>query len=143
MLAVPEPDSPVVGAAILLTVQVEARDAAENIEPRVSVATNLDLRGDGLVRVEGLVEQVAHNGRLGRVARGADIANGQVVVDAHMALDETGDLPFMRGAIVALENQDVTTTRGATIALAPPLMVGMRQRRADRVAERFSVTGLG
>ena len=102
VLAIPEPDGPVMRTAILLTVEVKARDAAEDIEPCAGIAADLDLGGDGLVGVEGLVEQVTDDRGLGLVARGADVANRQVVVDAHMALDETGDLPFMRGAIVAL-----------------------------------------
>ena len=130
LLAIPAPDGPVVRATILLALEVEARDAAEDIEPGGGVASNLDLRLDGPERVECLVEQVAHDAGLRLVAGGADVANRQVVVDAHVALDETGHLPVMRGAIEALEDEDVTAAGGAAIALAAALVIGMRQRRS-------------
>src|SRR5258708_6205409 len=57
-LAIPAPDRPVVGAAVLLAFEVETRDGLEDLEPGAGVAANLDLRPDRPKRVERLVEQV-------------------------------------------------------------------------------------
>jgi hypothetical protein len=48
-----------------------------------------------------------------------------------MALDKSGDLPIVVGAIEALEDEDVAAAGGAAVTLAPTLMVRMRERAAD------------
>jgi hypothetical protein len=130
-------------AAVLLAFEVEARDAAKDVQPRRRVATDLDLRLDGSKRVECLVKQVAHHAGLRRVAGCPDVADREIVVDAHVALDETGDLPVMAGAVVVLEDQDVAAAGAAGVALASTLMVRVCQRGADGIAQGLGVAGLG
>jgi len=45
-----------------------------------------------------------------------------------VALDETRDIPVLGTPIVAFEDEDVAARRGAAVAFAAALMVGMRQR---------------
>jgi hypothetical protein len=126
-------------AAVLLTFEVEARGAPKNLEPGGCVATDLDLRLGRPKRVECLVEQVAYDAGLWHVPGRANVTNREVVVDPHVALDEAGDLPVVRRAIEAFQHQDVAAAGGAGVALAAALMVGVRQRRADGVAQRLGV----
>jgi hypothetical protein len=142
-LSIPAPDGPVVGSAVLLALEVEARNGAEDVLPVVRVATNLDLRLDGFEGVESLIEQVAHDACLWLIASGADITNGQVVIHAHMAFDETCDLPVVGGAVVALEDEDIAAARGTPITFAAALVIGMREGGADRIAQRRGVVRLG
>jgi hypothetical protein len=128
-------------AAVVLALQIKARNAAEDLEPGRRVAADLDLRFDRSERVERLVQQVAHDAGLWLIARGAHVADRQVVVDAHVALDKAGDLPVVRLAIVALEDEDVATAGGASVALAPARVVGVGERAADGVTQRFAVGG--
>jgi hypothetical protein len=74
-LAIPAPDRPVVGAAVLLAFEVETRDRLEDLEPGAGVAANLDLRLDRPKRVERLVEQVAHDAGLWLIPRSTDVTN--------------------------------------------------------------------
>jgi hypothetical protein len=129
--------------AVLLTLDVEAGDAAKDVQPRGGVAADLDLRFDGSKRVECLVQQVAHHAGLGCVAGRPDVADREVVVDAHVALDEAGHLPVVGGAVVVFQNQDVAAAGRAGVALAPTLMVGVRQGGADGVTQGLGVAGLG
>jgi hypothetical protein len=142
VLPIPAPDRPVVWATVLLALDVETRDVAENLEPGSRVAANLDLRFDGPKRVDGLVEQIAHDAVLGLITRGAQVANGQVVVNAHVAFDKTSHLPLVRDAVVALEDEQIASTGGAAIALASTDMVGVGQRRPDRIPDGARVAGL-
>jgi hypothetical protein len=130
-------------AAILLAFQIKARDVPKNVEPRGRVAADLDLRFDRSIRVEGLLEQIAHHARLRHVARGADVVDGEVVVDAHVALDEAGHLPIVGGAVEMFEDQDVPATCSSAVALAAALVVWMRQRGADGLTQSGGVARLG
>jgi hypothetical protein len=132
-----------VRAAVLLTFEEEARDTTEDVQPGAGVAANLDLRSGRAERVKRLLEQVAHDGALRLVAVRAHVANGQVFVDAHVALDETCHVPGMPLAIVAFEDQQVTPAGGATIALAFAFLVGMGQRGADLGAQRNVIAWIG
>jgi hypothetical protein len=130
------------GSAVLLTFEVEARNVAEDVEPGGRVATNLDLRLDGPKRVERLVEQIAHNAGLWRVARRTHIVDRQVIVNPKMALDKAGHLPLLRGPVEALEHQDVAAAGGAAIAFATPLPIGMGERSVDSVTQGRGVARL-
>ena len=130
-------------AAVLLTFDVEAGNTTKNVQPRRRVATDLDLRLDGSKRVECLVQQVAHHACLRHVAGCPDVADREVVVDAHVALDEASHLPVVRGAVVMLQDQDVAAAGGAGVALTPTLMIGVRQRGADGITQGLGVAGLG
>jgi hypothetical protein len=110
VLAVPAPDGPVVGPAVLLALQVEAGDAAEDVQPVIRVAADLDLRASGSKRIEGLVEQVPHNAGLGLVAGCPNVTDRQVIVNTHVAFDEAGHIPFVCLPIVALEDQDIASS---------------------------------
>src|SRR6266498_57110 len=110
---VPAPDGPVVRAAVFLAFEVEARDGAEDVEPGAGVSSDFDLSLDRSERVEGLIKEVAHHTGLRLIAGGADVADAEVVVHAHVALDEAGDLPFMSLSIVAFEDQDVASAGGS------------------------------
>jgi hypothetical protein len=129
-------------ATVLLAFKIKAWRGAEDVQPGTSVAPDFDLGFDRLERIEGLVEQIAYDGGLRLVAGGADIADRQVVVDAHVALDEARDLPIVRRPVVALEDEDVTAAGGATVALAPSLAIGMGERAANGVAQRLCVARL-
>ena len=129
--------------AVLLAFQIKARDVAKNIEPGCRVAADLDLRLDRPIRVEGLLEEVAHDACLGRVARSADVVDGEVVIHAHVALDEAGHLPVVGGAVEMLEDQDVAATCSSAVALAAALVVWMRQRGADGLTQSHGVARLG
>jgi hypothetical protein len=122
---------------------MEAGNGAEDVQPRVCVAAHLDLRFDRPKGVEGLVEQIPHDACLGLVAGGADISNRQVVVHAHVAFDEAGDLPIMSCAIVALEDEDVATAGGAAITLAVALLLRVGEGRTDGITQRRRIAGLG
>jgi hypothetical protein len=130
-------------AAILLALHVETGNGAEDVQPRVGIAAYLDLRFDRPEGVESLVEQVPHNARLRLITGGANIADRQVIVHSHVAFDEAGDLPIVSRAIVALENEDVTTTGGPPITLAVPLLIRVGEGRADRITQRRRIAGLG
>jgi len=124
-LAIPAPDRPVVGTTVLLAFEVEARDSLENLEPGVCVATDLDLRLERSERVEGLIEQVAHDARLWLIPSRTDVTNRQIIVHTHVTLDETRDVPVLGSTIVAFEDEDVAARRGAAIAFAAALVVGV------------------
>jgi hypothetical protein len=113
------------GPAVLFAFEVEARDRLENLEPGVCAATDLDLRLDRSERVECLIEQVAHDAGLWLISSRTNVTNGQIIVHAHVALDETRDLPIVGRAIEALQDEDVAARRGAAVAFAAALMVGM------------------
>jgi hypothetical protein len=132
-----------VRTAVLFAFSIEAGDCLEDLQPVGGVATNFDLRARGSKGSEGLVEQVAHNARLWLVADRADVADGQVVVDTHVALEETSHLPVVSRTVVVLEDEDVAAARGALITLATALVIGMRQRTADRITQRLGIAGLG
>jgi hypothetical protein len=142
-LSIPAPDRPIVGAAVLLTFQMEPRDGPEDLQPGRGIAADFDLWLDRTKRVERLIEQVAHDPCLWLISGGANIADWQIIVNSQVALDEAGDLPVLAGAIVALEDEDVAAACGAGIALAPTLVIGVRQSRADRVMQRLRVAGFG
>jgi hypothetical protein len=142
VLAIPAPDRPVMRATVLFALQIKARDVAENVQPVAGVASNFDLCRNGTERVDRLIQQIADNPVLGLVARGADIANRQVVVDPHMAFDESSDLPVVCGAIVPLENEDVAAAGCAAIAFPSALMVWVGQGRADGVAQDGRIASL-
>ena len=129
--------------SILLALEVEARDGTENLEPGRSVAPNFDLRFDWPKRVDCLIEQIPHDARLRLIPRGPDIANRQVIVNAHVTLDEAGHMPRLRRSVEAFEDEDVAAAGGAPIALATALMIGVSQRRTDPRAQRFNVACLG
>jgi hypothetical protein len=74
-LTIPAPDRPVVGAAVLLALEVETRDRLEDLEPGAGVAADLDLRLDWPKRVERLVQQVAHDARLWLIPGRTDVTN--------------------------------------------------------------------
>jgi hypothetical protein len=143
VLAIPAPDGPVVRAAVLLALEVEARDGLKDLQPVAGITTNLDLRARWAKRVEGLVEQIAHHARLWLIASRTNVADRQVVVHAHMALDEASQLPVLGRSIVVFEDEDVAACRGPTIALAAALVVRVGQRTADRFAQRHGVVHLG
>jgi hypothetical protein len=130
-------------AAILLAFEEPAGNAAEDLQPGAGVAADLDLRRRRAEGVKRLVQQVADHSSLGRVTMRAHVADGKVVVDAHVALDETCHVPGMPLAIVALEHQQVTPAGGAAVAFAPALVVRMGQRGADLGAQRGSIARLG
>jgi len=132
-----------VGATVLLAFEVEARNAAEDFQPLCGVAADFDLRLDRPKCVERLVEEIAHDARLGCVAGGANVVDGEVVVDAEVAFDEASHLPGLSGAIVALEEEDVATAGGAAVTLAMALLIGMGQRRTDCSTESRGVIRLG
>jgi len=130
------------GTAVLLTFDIEAGNCAEDVQPCARVATDLDL---GLERSEGierLVQQVAHHARLRLVTGRADVSDTEIIVYAHMALDEAGDLPIMGLSIVALEDEDVATAGGASVTFAAALMIGVGEGGADGLAEFLGVAGL-
>jgi hypothetical protein len=112
---------------------METWDPPKYLQPGRRVAADFDLRFDGSKRVEGLVEQIAYDACLGLVAGRADVVDGQVVVDAQVALDETGHLPVVAGAVEALEDQDVAAAGRAAVALASALVVWMSEGGADGV----------
>ena len=124
-LAVPAPDRPVVRTAVFLAFEVEAWDGLENLEPGVSVAADFDLRLERSKRIERLIEQVAHDTGLWLIPSCADITDGQIIVHAHVALDETRDLPIVASAVVTLQDEDVAARRGAAVAFAAALVVGV------------------
>ncbi len=113
------------GTTVLLAIEVEARDSLKNLEPGVCVATDLDLRLERSERVEGLIEQVAHDARLWLIPSRTDVTNGQIIVHAHVTLDETRDVPMLGSAVVVLQDEDVAARRGAAVAFAATLVVGM------------------
>ena len=125
--------------AVLLAFEVEAGDVPKDVQPGGRVATDLDLRLNRSKRVEGLVEQIAHHAGLRRITSGANVADREIVVHPHVALDETGHLPVVRSAVIALEHEDVATAGRAAIALPPALMIGMGQGGADRATQRRGV----
>jgi len=45
-----------------------------------------------------------------------------------VALDKTRDIPVLGSAVVAFQDEDVAARRGAAVAFATALVVGMRQR---------------
>jgi hypothetical protein len=132
-----------VRASVFLAFEIEAWNAAKNLEPLRGIATDLDLRFDGPKGVEGLVQEVAHHARLGLVAGRADVVDGEVIVHAHVGLDETRHLPVVASAIEALEQQDVAPAGGAAVALALALLIRMRKGRTDSGAQCRGVTRLG
>jgi hypothetical protein len=132
-----------VRSAIFLTFEMKARNAAKDLEPVSRVAANLDLRLGRTERIEGLVQQIAHHARLGRVAGGADVVDRQVVVDAQVALDEASHLPVVVGAVEAFQDEDVAAAGGTPIAFAVALVVWMREGGPDGVAQCRGVTCLG
>jgi hypothetical protein len=69
--------------------------------------------------------------------------DGQVIVDPHVAFDKARHLPLLVGSIEAFENEDVTPTGRAAIALAVSLPVWMCQCCADRVAQGLGIARLG
>jgi hypothetical protein len=133
-LAIPAPDGPVVGAAILLTFDVEARNRAEDFKPYVGVAADLDLCFHRPKRVECLIQQIAHDASLWVITSRADITDREVVVHPHVALDETGDLPVAGRAIEAFEDEDVAAASGTLVTLATTLVVRVGKGRPDRIA---------
>ncbi len=90
-----------------------------------------------------MIEQVTHDTRLWLVASGANITDGQIVVHTQVAFDEARDLPVLARPIIALEDEDVAARRGASVARAPTLVVGVGERRTDGTAQRQRITGLG
>jgi hypothetical protein len=124
-LTIPPPDRPVVWAAVFLAFEIKAGDSLEDFQPGARVAANLDLRCDWPKRIEGLIEQVAHDASLWLIAGCPNVTDRQIVVHAHVALDETRDIPVLGRAIVALQDEDVTACRGARVAFATSLMVGV------------------
>ncbi|MCA1646946.1 MAG: hypothetical protein LC797_16285 [Chloroflexi bacterium] len=86
------------------------------------------MRLDRSKRVECLIEQVAHDARLWLIAGRTNVADREVVVHAHMALDETRDVPTLGRAVITLEDEDVATRRSAAVALAAALMVRVGER---------------
>lgn len=131
------------GSTVLFALQVETWDAAEDLQPRGRVATDLDLRLHWSKRVEGLIEQVTHHASLRSVAGRADVVNRQVVINPHVALDEASDLPALAGAVEAFEHQNVAAAGRAAIALAAALLVWVRQAGTDGIPQRRGVIRLG
>jgi len=113
------------GSPVLLTFEMKAGDAAKNVQPGGRVAADLDLRFNWSERVEGLIEEVAYDAGLRGVAGGPDIVDGEVVVDAHVALDEASHLPVVVAAIVPFENEDVAAAGGTAVALAARVLIGV------------------
>jgi hypothetical protein len=142
-LSIPTPDRPIVWATIFLAFEIEARNRLKDLQPRGGVAPDLDLRFNWSKRVECLIEQIAHDAGLWLIARRANVTDRQVVVHAHVAFDEPGDVPMLGCAVVALEDEDVAARRGAGIALTPPLVVGVGEGRTDRVTQRRGVRCFG
>jgi hypothetical protein len=132
-----------VRAAVLLAFEKPAGDRTEHVQPDTGVAADFDLRRHGAERVKRLLEQITHHSSLRRIAMRAHVANGEVLVDPHVALDETGHVPGMPLPIVALEHQQVTSAGGAAVAFAPALVVGMGERGADLGAQRGIIARLG
>jgi hypothetical protein len=122
---------------------MKAWNAAEDLEPGGRVAADLDLRLHWSVRVEGLVEQIAHHAGLRNVASRANVVDRQVVVHAQVALDEASHLPVVVGAVEAFEDEDVAAAGGTSIAFAVALVVGMSEGRPDGVPQCRGVTCLG
>jgi hypothetical protein len=113
--------------AVLLAFEIEAGDSLEDLQPGIRVAADLDLRFNRSKRVERLIEQITHNAGLWLIARRADITNGQVVIHAQVALDETGDLPVLARPVIALQDENVAAGGTAAVAFAAALVVGMGQ----------------
>jgi hypothetical protein len=132
-----------VRSAVLLAFEIEARNAAKDLQPQCRVAADLNLRLDWSERVEGLVEQVAHHAGLGCLTCGADVMDRQVVVHAHVALDEASHLPRLIWTIEMLQQEDVTAAGGPAVAFAMALIVWVREGGADGVTKRRGVTRLG
>jgi hypothetical protein len=132
-----------VRAPVFLTLTVETRDAVEDVQPCASVAANLDLRPGRAKRVEGLVEQVADDPVLRLVAGGADVANREVVVHTHMAFDEASDVPAMRLAVEALEDQDVAPAGGTAVALAVAAGIRVGEGGANSLTQRCVIRRFG
>jgi hypothetical protein len=132
-----------VRATVFLTFEMKARDVAEDLEPRRGVAPNLDLRLAWAKGKEGLVEQVAHDSRLGLVACGAHIVDRQVIVNPQVALDKAGHLPLLTGPIEAFEDEDVAARGGAAVALAASLPIRVGECGADGVTQSRGVVRLG
>src|SRR5438270_887722 len=61
VLCVPAADRVIVRSAVLLALEIEARNRAEDLLPVAGVATDLDLRLDGSEGVECLIQQIAHD----------------------------------------------------------------------------------
>ena len=122
---------------------MEAWNAAEDLQPGSRVATDLDLGLDRTERVEGLLEQIAHNPRLGRIPGGADVVDRQIVVHAHVALDETRHIPLLVRAVEPLEDEDVAAAGRAAVGLPVALPIRMRQCDADGVAQSRGVSCFG
>lgn len=130
-------------SSVFFTLDIKARNTSKDLEPCGRVATNLDLRLSRAKGIERLVEQVADDSGLWLVARGANVVDREIVVDPHMALDETGHLPLLAGAIEALQDENVTAAGRPTVAFTVARLVRVSQRCADRLAERSGVRGLG
>src|SRR5579859_4153019 len=143
VLPIPAPDGPVVRATILLAFQIEAGDRLKDLQPVAGIPTDLDLGARGPKGVEGLVEQVAHHASLWLGAGRADTADREVVVDPHVAFDEASQSPGLGRPVVAFQDENVPTRRGAPIALAAALVVGVSQGAADRFPQRRGVVDLG
>jgi hypothetical protein len=122
-----------VWAAVLFAFEVEPGDTAKDVQPGGGIPTDFDLGLDRAERIEGLVQQVADHAGLRLVAGRSDIVDGEVVVDAQVALDEPRHLPVMIRAVEALEDEDVAAAGRAAVALATALLIGMRQRGANSV----------
>ncbi len=135
LLAIPVPDGPVVWPTVFFAFEAKTRNPAKDLEPGCGVAADLDLRLNRAKRVERLVEQVAHHARLGSIVSCSDIVDREVVVNPQVALDETRHLPRLASAVEVLQNENVAAAGGPTIAFAPTLLVRVRQRRADCVAQ--------
>ena len=101
------------------------------------------MRLDGPERVERLVQQIAHDAGLGRVARGANVVDRQIVVHAHVRLDEAGHLPGLARAIETLQEQNVPASGRAAIAFAVALLIWMREGCANCCTQCRGVTRLG
>jgi hypothetical protein len=142
-LAIPAPDGPVMRPTILFAFEVEAWNAAKNVQPLGGVAADFDLRLHRPKRVERLVQQVPHDASLGRFASGADVVDRQVIVNTHVAFDETGNVPLLSGTIETFQQQDVAAARGTAIAFAMALLIRMCQGGADGSAQRRGVARLG
>jgi hypothetical protein len=122
-----------VRAAVLLALEIKAGNALEQLQPDSRVAPDLDLRLDRSEGIEGLIQQVAHDAGLWLITGRAHVADRQIVVHAHVTLDETRHLPVVGGTVVALEHEDVAPSGSAAVALAFALVIGVREGRADGV----------
>jgi hypothetical protein len=132
-----------VRSTVFLAFEMEAGNAAEDLEPPRRVAPNLDLRLDGAKGVERLIEQIAHHANLRPIPRRADIVNRQPVVNTQVTLDEAGHLPVVDATVEPLEDEDVTSTRRAAVAFAAPPLIGVRQGCGNRIAQRRGVGRFG